>query len=249
MFLPHYWLYSGMILSVIMPLYNEETTVVEIVEKVLALPLDLELIMIDNASADRTAELIEPYKDRDNVTVLTRPVNIGKGDAVAAAIPHASGKYTIIQDGDLEYDPNDIVHMVELAEQKKAEAVFGSRILNRQSGISYYRYLWGGKLLTFVANLLFGIGITDESTCYKMIRTDILKQLNISSQRFEFCPELVAKLARNKIKIYELPISYYPRKFEEGKKIRGIDGAEAIWTLLKYRLKPLADFRVEKDRQ
>ncbi len=232
-----------------MPLYNEEATVVEIVEKILALPLDLELIMIDNASADRTPDLIRPYTNRNNVTILTRPVNIGKGDAVASAIPRASGKYTVIQDGDLEYDPGDIVRMVELAEKEKAEAVFGSRILNRQSGISYYRYLWGGKLLTFVANFLFGTGITDESTCYKMVRTDILKQLHISSKRFEFCPELVAKLARNKIRIRELPISYYPRKFEEGKKIRGIDGAEAIWTLLKYRFKSLADFRVDKDRK
>jgi len=231
-----------------MPLYNEEATVVEIVEKVLELPLDLELIMIDNASTDRTSEMIETYKNRENVTILTRPVNIGKGEAVAAAIPHASGKYTVIQDGDLEYDPGDIIRMVELAEQKDSRAVFGSRVLNQQSGISYYRYLWGGKLLTFIANLLFRTGITDESTCYKMVRTDILKQLHISSERFEFCPELVAKLARNKIKIDELPISYYPRKFEEGKKIRGIDGAEAIWTLLKYRFKPLSEFRVNQDR-
>ncbi len=231
-----------------MPLYNEEATVLQITEKILALPLDFELIIINNASTDSTGELIQRFASKDNVVILTRPENIGKGDALAAAIPHARGKYTVIQDGDLEYDPGDIVKMVKLAEEKKAEVVFGSRILNQQSGISYYRYLWGGKLLTFVANLLFNTGITDESTCYKMVRTDILKQLNISSRRFEFCPELVAKLARNKIKIHEIPINYFPRKFEEGKKIRGIDGAEAIWTLLKYRFKPLTGFRVKQNQ-
>lgn len=231
-----------------MPIYNEAETVVEITEKVLALPLDLELIIVDNASADRTPELIVPYNRRDNVTIIRKTENIGKGDAIIDAIPEARGKYTIIQDGDLEYEPNDIVRMVELAEKENAETVFGSRILNEGSGISYYRYLWGGKLLTFAANFLFRCGITDESTCYKMVRSDILKRLNISSRRFEFCPELVAKLARNDIKIHEIPISYYPRKFEEGKKIRGIDGIEALWTLLKYRFKPLSGFRAEKNK-
>lgn len=225
-----------------MPLYNEQKTVSEIIGKVLALPIDLELIIIDNASTDSTGQIIGKFADRDNVRIIRREKNIGKGDAVVAGLELASGKYTIIQDGDLEYDPDDIVKMVNTAEEKKALAIFGSRILNQGSGISYYRYLWGGKLLTLVANILYFNGITDESTCYKMVRTDLMKSLKLECKRFEFCPELVAKLGRNNIKIYEIPIAYYPRKFEEGKKIRWIDGVEAIWALLKYRFKPVPKF-------
>jgi len=243
------FLYYDMLLSVIMPLYNEESTVSEIVRKILDLPIDLELIIVNNASTDRTGELIASFAERDNVRIIRRDKNIGKGDAVVTALPLAGGKYTVIQDGDLEYDPDDITRMLELAEQKGVPVVFGSRILGRSSGISYYRYLWGGKLLTFLANLLHGVGITDESTCYKMVRTDILRRLNLQSKRFEFCPELVAKLGRNGIRIHEIPIRYLPRKFEEGKKIRWRDGAEAIWVLFKYRFKPRADFTVEENHK
>jgi dolichol-phosphate mannosyltransferase len=235
-------LYYNMLLSVLMPLYNEQETVAEIVEKVLALPLDLELILIDNASTDNTGQIIAKFSNRENVRIIKREKNIGKGDAVVAGLELATGKYTVIQDGDLEYDPNDIVKMVNTAEGKKALAIFGSRILNQGSGISYYRYLWGGKLLTIVANILYFNGITDESTCYKMVRTDLMKSLKLECERFEFCPELVAKLGRNGIKIIEIPIAYYPRKFEEGKKIRWIDGVEAIWCLLKYRFKSVPKF-------
>lgn len=238
-----------MLLSVLMPLYNEQETVAKIVKKVLALPLDLELIIIDNASTDSTGQIIQEFANRDNVRIIKREKNIGKGDAVVAGLELATGKYTVIQDGDLEYDPNDIVKMVNTAEEKKALAIFGSRILNQGSGISYYRYLWGGKLLTLVANTLFFNGITDESTCYKMVRTDLMKSLKLECKRFEFCPELVAKLGRNKIKILEIPIAYYPRKFEEGKKIRWIDGVEAIWVLVKYRFKPVPKFIVEQNQK
>jgi len=234
-----------MLLSVIMPLYNEQETVAEITEKVLALPLDLELIIIDNASTDNTNQIIKQFAECDNVKIIKREENIGKGDAVVAGLELATGKYTIIQDGDLEYDPNDIVKMVKTAEEKKAQAMFGSRILNQGSGISYYRYLWGGKLLTLIARLLFFNGITDESTCYKMVTTDLMKGLKLECKRFEFCPELVAKLGRNGIKIHEIPIAYYPRKFEDGKKIRWIDGVEAIWALLKYRFIPVPKFRIK----
>jgi len=228
-----------------MPLYNEQETVAKIVNKVLELPLDLELIIIDNASTDNTGQIIAEFSNRDNVKIIKREKNIGKGDAVVAGLELASGKYTIIQDGDLEYDPKDIVKMVNKAEEKKALALFGSRALNQRSGISYYRYLWGGKLLTIIARILYFNGITDESTCYKMVRTDLIKSLELECKRFEFCPELVAKLGRNGIKIHEIPIAYYPRKFEDGKKIRWIDGVEAIWSLLKYRFKPVPKFRVK----
>lgn len=236
-----------MLLTVLMPVYNEEETVERIIRKVLAVPLELELIIVNNGSTDKTGEILARFAECSNIKIINKDINIGKGDGVVTGLKIARGKYTVIQDGDLEYDPNDFVKMVELAEENSATAVFGSRRLNPSSGISYNRYLWGGEFLTILANLLFGVGITDEATCYKMVRTDILRQLNLQCRRFEFCPEVVAKLGRNGIKIYEVPIAYYPRKFEEGKKIRWYDGIEAIWTLLKYRLQPLERFRIEKN--
>jgi glycosyltransferase involved in cell wall biosynthesis len=235
-----------MLVSIIMPLFNEEKTAGKIIEKVLGLPLDLELIIVNNGSDDATGLIIRQFADISKVKIIDKEKNIGKGDAITTALQYAVGKYTIIQDGDLEYEPMDIVEMVNLAEKNNAPAVFGSRIRNPKAGISYQRYLWGGKLLTIIANMLYGVGITDESTCYKMVRTDIIKALNLECRRFEFCPELVAKLGRNGIKIIEIPINYNPRSFKEGKKIRWRDGAEAILTLLKYRFKPMGKFSVRK---
>ncbi len=238
-----------MILTILMPLYNEEATAAEIIESILKLDIELELIIVNNGSTDRTGEIIREYKNRPKVQLIENSRNIGKGDGIIAGLKFATGKFTVIQDGDLEYDPKDLRTMVDLAEKQQALAVFGSRILNPDSGISYNRYLWGGKLLTLAANLLFGVNISDESTCYKMIRTDILKAMNLESRRFEFCPEVVAKLGRNKIKIYEIPISYRPRKFEEGKKIRWTDGVQALLTLLKYRLQPFKKLAIKVNQQ
>jgi len=237
-----------MLLTVLMPLYNEEATAEEIIGRVLSLGIDLQLIIIDNASTDNTGDKIQKFAGRENVEIVTREKNIGKGDAIIAGLQYAKGEYTVIQDGDLEYDPKDIVTMFNLAVKEHYRAVFGSRILNPGSGISYSRYLWGGKLLTFLANLLYRSKITDESTCYKMVRTDVLKKMNLESLRFEFCPEVVAKLSRNGIRIHEIPISYNPRKFEEGKKIRARDGIEAIWTLIKYRLTPFSKLAIKDDQ-
>jgi dolichol-phosphate mannosyltransferase len=229
-----------MLLTILMPLYNEAATAAQIIRKVLNLDLDLELIIINNGSTDGTKEILKAFADRANFRIIENERNIGKGDGIIVGLEYAAGKYTVIQDGDLEYDPQDLQKMVNLAEDKNAGAVFGSRILNPSSGVSYQRYLLGGKLLTFLANLLYGVDISDESTCYKMIRTDIIKGMNLKSRKFEFCPEVVAKLGRNKIKIHEIPISYKPRKFEEGKKINWKDGVQAIWTLFKYRLQPFS---------
>lgn len=226
-------------LSIIMPLYNEEKTVGEIMGKILGLKIDMQLIIVNNGSNDNTSQIIREFDNDARIAIIDKEHNIGKGDAIITALEKAKGDYTVIQDGDLEYDPDDLVKMLDLAEKEAAPVVFGSRRLNPDSGISYNRYLWGGQLLTIIANILYGVGITDESTCYKMIRTDIMKAMKLESLRFEFCPEVVAKLGRNKIKILEIPVKYYPRKFDEGKKIRWHDGLEAIWALLKYRFKPI----------
>ncbi len=232
-----------------MPLYNEEKTAREIIERILNLEIAPQLIIINNGSTDATGEIIERFRSQPDIVIVHQDHNVGKGNAIIAGLPAARGTYSVIQDGDLEYDPNDLIRMLKKAEELNAEAIFGSRIRNPHSGISYTRYLWGGKLLTLIANFLFRVGITDEATCYKMIRTDIMKAMQLESRRFEFCPEVVAKLGRNNIDIHEVPISYHPRKFHEGKKIRWHDGLKAIWTLLKYRFKTVPKLTVEPQKE
>ncbi len=225
-------------LSIIVPVFNEERTLPIILNRLFELPLEKEIIVVDDASRDGSPAILQAMADEGKITFLKHDKNRGKGAAIRTGLNQAHGEYTVIQDADLEYDPGDIVRMLETAERHDADAVFGDRVHNPESGVSYRRYYWGGRLLTFLANLLYGVRISDESTCYKMVRTELLKSLNLTCTRFEFCPEVVAKLGKRKIKIYEIPISYAPRKMEEGKKIRWQDGLIAIWTLFKLRLLP-----------
>jgi dolichol-phosphate mannosyltransferase len=218
-------------LSVIIPAYNEEKTIAELLAKVKAVKLDMEIIVVDDGSTDKTGEIL---RNIDGIKVIAKS-NGGKGSAIREGIAAVSGNVVVIQDADLEYDPQDFIPMLDTMERQKADVVYGSRLLHENYKVSYQRYFWGGKLVTFIANILFGISISDEPTCYKMLKTDLLKSLNLQCSRFEFCPEVTAKIARRKIKIIEIPISYYPRSIEEGKKINAFDGIEAIWTLLKYR--------------
>jgi dolichol-phosphate mannosyltransferase len=218
-------------LSVIIPVYNEERTIAELISKVKAVQLDKEIIVVDDGSTDSSIKILDTI---DGITVIHKK-NGGKGSAIKEGIKAVTGEVIVIQDADLEYDPNDFVMMLALMEKQNADVVYGSRILHSDYRISYRRYFWGGKLVTAFANVLFGLSITDEPTCYKMIKSDLLRSLNLQCNRFEFCPEVTAKLARRKIKIVEVPISYFPRSIEEGKKINAFDGLEAIWTLVKYR--------------
>ncbi|MEZ5358014.1 MAG: glycosyltransferase family 2 protein [Candidatus Zixiibacteriota bacterium] len=223
-------------LSIIVPIYNEEQTLKTLVDLLLSLDESIEIILVDDASADSSYSILQEYGYTPNIRILHHEKNQGKGAAIRTGLELATGEYTVIQDADLEYDPHDIIKMLEVAHKNNADAVFGSRIHNPQSGISYRRFYWGGQLLTLLANILYGVHISDESTCYKMVRTSLMKSLNLTCTRFEFCPELVAKLGKRRVKIYEIPISYNPRKIYEGKKIRWYDGAEAIWTLFRLRI-------------
>jgi glycosyltransferase involved in cell wall biosynthesis len=225
-------------LSVIVPVYNEEQTLARLLDRLLALTLPVQIIAVDDGSTDSSPAILEDYRDRHNIVYLRHTENHGKGAAIVTGLRAAEGVYTVIQDADLEYDPNDIVAMYNTARRHNADAVFGSRIMNPSSGISYRRFYWGGKFLTFLANLLYGVNISDESTCYKLVRTELMKSLNLQCRRFEFCPELVAKLGKRKVRIFEIPIKYSPRKLQEGKKIRWHDGLHAIWTLVRHRLVP-----------
>lgn len=225
-------------LSILVPVFNEEATLPEIMSRLIALPVDMEIIAVDDASIDASPAILQKLADEGKIVFLRHSVNRGKGSAIRTALEKARGEYSVIQDADLEYDPNDLVTMLATAERHNAEAVFGSRIQNPRAGISYRRYYWGGRFLTVLANLLYGVNISDESTCYKMVRTELMKSLGLTCRRFEFCPELIARLGRRKIRIFEVPIQYTPRSMKEGKKIRWHDGAVAIWTLLRHRLLP-----------
>ncbi len=225
-------------LSIIIPVFNEHDTIEKTLRHVeeADLGVDKEIIIVDDGSTDGTREILKKYKDK--YKILYHNKNKGKGSAMRTGIDSATGDFIIPQDADIEYDPLDIKKLIQKAKEKKARAVFGSRRLGRakkknvKAGWSYYI---GGVLLTVITNILYGTRITDEPTCYKLVERKLMNDFKIESQGFEYCPEVTAKIAKQKIKIYEVPINYNPRSRECGKKIRLRDGLIAIWTLIKYR--------------
>lgn len=227
-------------LSIIIPAYNEETTICQLLEKVCAveLPIEKEIIIIDDGSRDQTAQkckaFIEAHPSVRILYHLQQP-NQGKGAALRKGISMATGQWTIIQDADLEYDPNDYLPLLEWISSNNGLVVYGSRFLNRANKHSYFSFYLGGRLVSFVTNLLYGQKLTDEPTCYKFFSTQFLQSIPLKCKGFEFCPEVTAKVCKKGIKIHEIPIKYYPRSIEEGKKINWKDGLQAIWTLIKYR--------------
>jgi len=224
-------------LSILIPVYNEEKTIkkiIDIVKKVRLSKVEKEIVVVDDGSKDKTLEVLKKIK---GIKLIGHKKNSGKGAAIRTAIKHATGDIILIQDADLEYDPNDYSALIKPIIEGKAKVVYGSRRLKKEnkqhSGFSFYL---GGIGLTMIANLIYpNLHITDEPTCYKVFRADIIKGMKLKCKRFEFCPEVTAKVARRGIKIHEVPISYHPRTAKEGKKIKWKDGVEAVWTLLKYR--------------
>jgi glycosyltransferase involved in cell wall biosynthesis len=230
-------------LSILIPAYHEERTIAEVLEKVAsvdtrALGFDKEIIVCDDGSRDRTPEEIERILPRvPELKLIRHPANRGKGAAIRTALEHATGEYVLIQDADLEYEVSDYPAILE-AVKRGADVVYGSRFLKRRipEGMHPANFI-ANKILTTTANLLYGHGITDEATCFKVLRTDLLRELDLECERFEFCPEVTAKLGKRKVKIVEVPISYRARDVESGKKVRWTDGFEAMWVLVKYRFK------------
>ena len=226
-------------LSVIVPVFNERGTVAELLDRVDRVPLEKEIVVVDDGSTDGTREILRAFAGRPGFTVLHHERNGGKGRAIRTGLAAATGDVVVIQDADLEYDPGDFVAMIRPFQEGRAQAVFGSRRLRREnkqySGAIYYA---GGIFLSWVTRLLYGVKITDEPTCYKMVDAKLLRSLGLTSERFEFCPEVTAKLARRGVPILEVPITYRPRHKDEGKKIGWRDAVEAVWTLLKYRFGP-----------
>ena len=222
-------------LSIIMPVYNEKNTVRDVIDMVLAAPLTMEkeLIVVDDGSTDGTTGVLKSL-DIATVKVVLQGSNQGKGAAIRRGLLEATGDIVIIQDADTEYDPRDYQKLVDPILAGEAVVVYGSRQLG-DNKFSYRRFYFGGLFLSWLTNLLFRSKVTDEPTCYKVFRKDVLDSIELKCRRFEFCPEVTAKVLKKGIEIVERPIAYYPRSISEGKKIRWIDGVEAIWTLLRYR--------------
>ena len=217
-----------------MPVFNEERTAAEMIRRVRDVPLDIELIVVDDGSTDATPAILAGTPGIDRLLVHAK--NRGKGAAIRTGLAHATGDLVVVQDADLEYDPQDFLPMLEAMEKENTRVVYGSRILghNPMSRPSFY---FGGRLLSVLTNVLYGTRITDEPTCYKMFRREVLEGLDLRCEGFEFCPEVTAKVARKGYRIVEVPIRYAPRDLREGKKIRWRDGLTAIRTLVGLRFR------------
>jgi glycosyltransferase involved in cell wall biosynthesis len=236
-------------LSIVIPAYNEEETIKQLIELVKKVDLEKygvkkEILVIDDGSRDKTIEIVEKIK---GVKLIVREKNGGKGAAVKTGIKQATGDLIIIQDADLEYDPEDYYKCIKPIMDGRTKVVYGSRFLSqkqkkknigflkRKHEQAYNMAYMGGRFLTFLANVLYNADITDEATCYKTFDARFIKSMKIKGNKFEWEPEILAKIRKRGIKIIEVPISYKPRTFEEGKKINWKDGVQAIWTLFKYR--------------
>jgi glycosyltransferase involved in cell wall biosynthesis len=231
-------------LSVVIPAYNEERTILQVIEQVLAVSLDgveKEIVIVNDGSTDQTATVLQTLSARNpgQLTIVHHGRNQGKGAAIRTAMEHVTGDLVVTQDADLEYDPQDYAALLAPFSDPAVQVVYGSRNL-RANPRSTWSFYWGGRLLSWVANLLYGSHISDEATGYKVFRTGLLRSLDPEPTRFEFCPEMTGKLLRQGIEIHEVPISYRPRSFAEGKKISWRDGIDAIWTLAKYRFSKLS---------
>ncbi len=244
-------------LSVIIPVYNEENTVSEILHRVIRLPLETEIIVVDDGSTDGTGKILDSWGG-DDLLLLRHEVNRGKGAAIHTALARASGEAIVIQDADLEYDPEDLIDLFRPIQEGREDVVFGSRVLGNPDFYSmgflqyhragFYRnpiltfaFYHGGRTVTHLTNILFGARLTDQPTCYKMFRRELLNDIRLSRSGFEFCSEFTAKILLAGYTICEVPVSYHPRGVAEGKKLKWKDGIQAILTLLRIRFSPGSD--------
>jgi glycosyltransferase involved in cell wall biosynthesis len=223
--------------SFLVPAYDEATTIVELLDRVWALDLEKQIVVVDDGSTDGTGDLAEKWRDGRKDVVVIRQANRGKGSAIRAAIPHVDGDIAVIQDADLEYDPADVPALIEPIEQGAADVVFGSRLSGGRPQRAYlFWHLVGNRFLTLLTNVLYNTTLSDMETGYKAFRIDVLRSLDLRQDDFGIEPEITAKVCKRKLRLYEIPIAYYGRTYAEGKKITWRDGFKAIRVLLGVRL-------------
>lgn len=222
-------------LSVIIPIYNEVESIREIVKRVQDTKLASELILVDDGSIDGTRDLLKEMDGKDNLRVILKDKNEGKGSAVTVGIKAAKGEVLLIQDADLEYDPRDYPTLLKPIEEGVADVVYGSRFLGGPRRVVMFWHLVANYMLTFMTNILYNTILSDMETGYKVFRKEVVEGMTIHAKRFDFEPEFTAKILKRKYRIFEVPISFNPRDYSEGKKIKLKDAFEAVWTLLKYR--------------
>lgn len=224
-----------MLISVIIPAFNEEQTIRQVLDALCALPLEKQLIVVNDGSTDGTRQVLEELRATYELTVVHCQENRGKGFAIRSGLPHVKGEAIVIQDADMELDPADLTELLKLLEKQNVQVVYGSRFLNGRGNASLHNFI-ANRILAAYTNLLYGCRITDESTGYKAFSTELITGLDLTCEGFEFCPEVTAKILRAGYCIYEVPVSYFPRTKKQGKKLRfWSDGFFAAWTLLKYR--------------
>jgi glycosyltransferase involved in cell wall biosynthesis len=225
-----------MLLSVLIPVYNEKNTIQAILDKVLAEPTPKEIIVVDDYSTDGTREYLQQYR-HDRVKIFFHEQNMGKGAAIRTAIQNISGDVAIIQDADLEYNPNEYPRLINPIINNYADVVYGSRFSGFEKRVLYFWHFVGNRVLTVLSNMMTNLNLSDMETCYKAFRADVIKQIQIESNRFGMEPEITAKVAKLNCRVYEVPISYYGRDYSEGKKITWKDGFSAIWCILKFNFR------------
>jgi glycosyltransferase involved in cell wall biosynthesis len=221
-------------LSVVIPVYNEIRTIKEIVNRVQSVPQDKEIVIVDDRSTDGTTECLSQISD-DNITVLYHPVNRGKGAALRTGFKRVTGDIVIIQDADLEYDPAEYGRLIEPILDGRADVVYGSRFIGGPQRVLFFWHYVGNKFLTLLSNMLTNLNLSDMETCYKVFRAHLLEKITIKSNRFGLEPEITAKFAKLKCRIYQVPISYSGRNYEEGKKITWSDGLAALFHIIRFR--------------
>ncbi|MBI2953467.1 MAG: glycosyltransferase family 2 protein [Chloroflexi bacterium] len=221
-------------LSVIIPVYNEKATIREIIEKVQAVDLSKEIIIVDDFSTDGTREILRDIAAGGGVAVYFHERNQGKGAAIRTGLTHVKGDMVIVQDADLEYDPMEFLRLIKPIESGRAKVVYGSRFTGEHRNMFFW-HMVGNKVLTLITNVLYDTTLSDMETCYKMFHRDVILGLKLRANRFDFEPEVTAKVLKAGHRIYEIPISYYGREFQEGKKISWKDAIPALWALIKYR--------------
>lgn len=227
------------VLSVLIPVYNERNTIKLILDQVHSVPIRKQIICVNDCSTDGTTEILDQLKEEGRIDILIhQPINRGKGFAIRTAIAASTGNVVIVQDADLEYDPADWPAMLAPIIDGKADAVFGSRFLSGPHRVLYFWHSVGNSLLTLVSNMFTNLNLTDMETCYKAIKGDVARRLILTSDRFGFEPEVTARLAKERVRIFEVPIGYSGRTYAEGKKINWKDGVAAFWHIVRFNLFP-----------